>query len=78
MYGLVMDNSCDPGDPLATGIFARCSWQLNPYIAGDCYHRDTGQNHPGTQTCVAFRSERKNIKSDSEMKCYLPWKLWQD
>ena len=54
MYGPILDNSCDSGDPLAIGIFTRFSWQLNPYIAGGCYYRDTGQNHPGTQTIVAI------------------------
>ncbi len=42
MYGPILDNSCDSGDPLAIGIFARFSWWLNPYIAGRCYYSDTG------------------------------------
>jgi hypothetical protein len=47
-----MDNSCNFVDTVAVGIWARFSWELNPYIAGDCYYRDTGQNHPGTQPSV--------------------------
>ena len=61
MYGPILDNSCDSGDTLAIGIFARFSWELNPYIAGRCYYSDSGQNHPGTQTIVAIP---KNLKED--------------
>lgn len=54
MYGPILDNRCNSGDPLAIGIFTRFSWGLNPYIAGGCYHRDTGQNHPGTKAFVTI------------------------
>jgi hypothetical protein len=58
MHGLVVDNRCDSGDPLAIGIFTRFSWWLNPYIAGRCYYSDSGQNHPGTQTIIAIPIRR--------------------
>ena len=61
MYGPILDNCCDSGDPLAIGIFARFSWWLNPYIAGRCNHRDTGQNHPGTQAILAIRADNQNL-----------------
>lgn len=50
IYGHILDYSCDSGDPLAIGIFARFSQWLNSYIADRCYYSDTGQNHQGTQT----------------------------
>ncbi len=59
MYGPILDNRCDSGAPLAIGIFARFCWWLNPYIAGGCYHRDTGQNHPGTKALVAIPVRRR-------------------
>ena len=52
MYGLILDNSSNFVDTVAVGIWARFSWELNPYIAGDRYYRDTDQDHPGTQTIV--------------------------
>jgi len=52
LYGSILDNSCNFVDTLAVGIWARFTWWLNPYIAGGCYYRDTGKNHPGTQTFV--------------------------
>ncbi len=64
MYGPILDNRCNSGDPLAIGIFARFSWWLNPYIAGRRYYSDTDPNNPGTQTIVAIpvRRVRENVK----------------
>ena len=61
MYGPILDNSCDSGDTLAIGIFARFSWQLNPYIAGHCYYSDTYPNNPGTQTFVVILDRTEGI-----------------
>lgn len=56
-----MDNSCSAPDSVAawTGRLDRRGF--NPCAAGDSHHRDTAQNHPGTQcglVCLA-RSEQK-------------------
>jgi hypothetical protein len=50
--GSNMDISSDTVDPMGIGIFARCSWWLNPYIAGYCYHLDTAQNHRRAYTFI--------------------------
>jgi len=40
-----MDISSDIVDTMGIGIFARCSWWLNPYIAGHCHHLGTAQSY---------------------------------
>jgi hypothetical protein len=61
IYGLIRDNSSDPGDPLAIGICAQHSWWLNSYIAGHCCYSNTGPNNPGTQTVGIERNESQLV-----------------
>jgi hypothetical protein len=51
-YGLIRNNNCDFGSPLAIGICAQYSWWVDPYIAGNCCYSGTDSNNPGTQTFV--------------------------